>query len=158
MSVKMERSAVEADLTRIVQDVFQTMLRTEVEARDMRVEDLGPPVVSASMHLGGNWNGAVLMQCHLSTACAFAAAMTGMAQPRTADDDVKDVMGELINMVAGNFKGLLGGAYLSMPTVVEGQDYRLRILRGKQTARVCFQTAEGPVVLTVVELGETQGS
>jgi len=155
--VDFEPEVLRTDLTRIVQDIFQTMLGMEAQARDLRIEDLRPPIVSASMHLSGNWNGAVLLQCELPAAAEFTSAMLGMEKPATAGEDLKDVMGEVINMIAGNFKGLIGGAHLSMPIVVEGSDYRIRLLGGKPTARLGFLTPGGPLHLTLVELEVTAG-
>jgi len=156
MPVSIERGVAEWDLARIVQDIFQAMLGLEVEiSHQPPTEEPGTAIVTASMHLGGTWNGAVLLQCPLWAACGFSAALTGIERPKTADADVRDAMGELINMVAGNFKGLLGGTHLSLPTVVEGQDYRFRILRGQQTAQVCIRTPEGPAYVSLVELENT---
>ena len=148
---------LKADLTRIVQDVFETMLGIEAQAGELRIEELKPPVVSASMHLSGAWNGSVLMQCELPAAVEFTAAMIGVEKPTAADDDLKDVMGEVINMIAGNFKGLIGGVHLSMPIVVEGQDYRIRLLGGKPVARLGFRTPAGPLHVTLVELQVAPG-
>ncbi len=155
MSVNLEADGLRTDVVRIVQDIFTTMLGMEVEVNDSLTPAADSPVVSASMHLTGPWNGAVLLQCGLPAACQFTATMLGADEPGDADDTVKDVMGELINMVAGNFKSLLGGGtHLSLPTVVEGSDYRFRILRGEQTARVGFLTPAGPLFVTLVEIRE----
>ena len=159
MSILTQTDLLRDDLARIVRDIFLAMLAMEVEVDDGPMQQSGTPVVTASMHLGGGWNGAVLLQCGLPAACAFAAAMLGIEKPDAANDDVKDVMGELINMVAGNFKSLLeGGASLSMPTVVEGADYRFRILRGQETAHVGFRTPAGPLYVKLVELSSPAAS
>jgi len=45
------------------------------------------------------------------------------------DEDVRDALGELANMLAGNLKSVLpSGVVLSMPSVIEGSDYSLRNL------------------------------
>jgi len=159
MPVNLERGVVEADLTRIVQDIFLTMLAMEVAPAPAEPQESPGPVVTASMHLAGPWNGAVVWQCPLAAACEFTAVFLGIEAPSGASDDVKDVMGELINMVAGNFKALLGGGvHLSMPTVVEGADYHFQIQRGAQTARVGFHTPAGPLWVSLVELREGPGA
>ena len=104
------------------------------------------------MHVGGTWNGAVLLQCGLPAAFEYTALVLGIEKPTVANDDVKDVMGELINIVAGNFKAALGGgACLSMPAVVEGNDYRWRILHSRETARFVFRTPAGAIQVAVAE-------
>ena len=63
----------------------------------------------------------------------------GIALPAAIDDDVRDVMGELANMVAGNLKSLLPrGVDLSMPSVVEGSDYALRVCGVNAVERTDF--------------------
>ncbi len=123
----------------------------------MEVQESGPaaatpwgPAVTASIHLGGSWSGAVLLQCELPTACRFAAVLLGIERPVRADDDVKDVMGELIHMVAGNLQAVTGEAScLSLPTVVEGGD--LDVLGGQPEAQVDFVTPGGPLRVWVSE-------
>jgi len=155
MSLNMQTNVLRADLVSIVQDIFQTMLSMEVAADDNSKEASDAPVVTACMHLSGPWKGAVLLQCQAPAACEFAAALIGIEKPATADDDVRDAMGELVNMVAGNFKSLLGGgAHLSLPTVVEGADYRFRIMGGQQTERMAFQTPAGVIHVSLVEIRE----
>ena len=47
-------------------------------------------------------------------------------------DDVRDSLGEIVNMIEGNFKALLlDGAAISMPLVVKGSDYALRVCGGR---------------------------
>lgn len=153
MATKIETGALRGDLVSIVQDVFQTMLAMEATPDDQPIGESGTPVVTACMHMSGPWKGAVLLQCHLPAACEFTATLQGIGKPSGADDDVKDAMGELINMVAGNFKAVLGGGiHLSLPVVVEGSDYRFRILGGEETTRVGFQTDAGPVYVSLIEI------
>jgi chemotaxis protein CheX len=49
-----------------------------------------------------------------------------------SDDQVTDAMGEICNMIAGNFKNKLAGAdgrcMLSVPTVIRGEEYTCRSL------------------------------
>jgi chemotaxis protein CheX len=158
MSLELEARVLREDLVRIVKDIFATMLAMEVGVEDAPGPREAPAVVvTASMHLGGAWSGAVLLQCSQAAACEFTAVMLGAGKPETATDDVKDVMGEMINMVAGNFKAALGGgAHLSLPTVVEGADYRFRILRGHETASVAFQTPAGAVYVSLIEIPDPE--
>lgn len=153
VSVPVESNLLRTDLIRIVQDIFLAMLSMEVGESGLAVEAPDGAVVTASLHLSGTWNGAILLQCDLETACQFAEVMLGIQRPAAADEDVKDVMGELINMVAGNFKAVLGGgSRLSLPTVVEGSDYRFHLLRGTPAARLDLITPAGAVRVSLVEI------
>jgi chemotaxis protein CheX len=69
------------------------------------------------------------------------------------EDDVRDVLGELANMVAGNLKSLLPkGVDLSIPTVVEGRDYSLHVCGGNIVERSIFTGSAGDFCVTVIEL------
>jgi chemotaxis protein CheX len=138
--------AVRSDVTRIVQDIFLAMLFMEVEAGAESAGDWSPPVVAASVRLCGPWNGAVSIECSEATARELTAAMLGIRKPPALDDDVRDVMGELINMLAGNFKALLGGASLSLPCVTLGTAGA-----GRVVARLGFRTPAGPIQVLLME-------
>ena len=73
--------------------------------------------------------------------------------PTSVNDDVRDTLGELANMIAGNLKALLPfGVAISMPSVVEGSDYSLRICGGNQASRLTFSSELGEFRVTLVEL------
>jgi CheY-specific phosphatase CheX len=75
-----------------------------------------------------------------------------MDPPDIVDDDVRDVLGELANMIGGNMKcGLsVTGVRLSMPTVLDGSDYDLRVCRSQVEDRLAFQCADGHFWVTVL--------
>jgi CheY-specific phosphatase CheX len=99
----------------------------------------------------GDWNGAVLLDCNPRQACQFAGRILSMDPPDMVDDDVRDVLGELANMIGGNLKcGMPTGVRLSMPTVMEGRDYDMRICGSQVLERVAFECAEGHFWVTVL--------
>ena len=72
------------------------------------------------VRLTSGWNGAVLMECDKAQACRFTARFLSMDAPDSVDDLVRDVLGELANMIGGNLKCVLkGGMRLSLPSVIE---------------------------------------
>jgi CheY-specific phosphatase CheX len=74
-----------------------------------------------------------------------------MDPPAIVDDDVRDVLGELANMIGGNMKcGMTTGVSLSMPTVMEGRDYDMRICGSQVLERIAFQCADGHFWVTVL--------
>jgi chemotaxis protein CheX len=75
-----------------------------------------------------------------------------MPTPESVDDDVRDVMGELANMVAGNLKCTFApGIRLSIPTVTDGSDYNVRICGGRLVCETAFGTEDGPVWVTLLD-------
>jgi chemotaxis protein CheX len=141
------------DLTRVVQSVFETMIDLEV-AVSAAPWTHSPDTVTAAVHFAGDWRGAALVECNARQACQFAARLMGIPLPTAIDDDVRDAMGELANMVAGNVKSVLPrGVGLSMPSVVvEGSDYTLRVCGAKTVERIVVSSALGIFRITLVEM------
>jgi chemotaxis protein CheX len=154
MQPTFEIERYQTDLACIVEDVFRTMLGLEVERREDG-EPMEAGSVTAAVHFVGEWKGAVLLQSSPEMACALAACLTPASPPAQLDDNVRDAMGELANMVAGNLKSVLPpGVALSMPTVVEGSNYALRICGGNLAKSVHFSCAPGGFLVTLVEMLE----
>ena len=134
----------------IVESVFITMMNLEVSLSDAPWHHSGERLTSF-VHLTGDWNGAVLLECNRQQACIFAGRILSMDPPETVDDDVRDVLGELANMISGNMKcGMATGVRLSMPTVMEGSDYELRICGSEVLERLAFDCMAGPFWVTVL--------
>ena len=137
-------------LAQIVQSVFTTMIGLEVSPSSALWNPVGDRLTS-SVYLIGEWNGAVLFDCNPRQACQFAGRILSMDPPEIVDDDVRDVLGELANMIGGNMKCCMpAGVQLSMPTVMEGRDYDMRICGSQILERVAFQCAEGHFWVTVL--------
>ena len=137
-------------LAQIAESVFATMMNLEVGQGGTPWFPGGNRLTSA-LHLAGDWNGAVLLECDREQACRFAGRFLSMDPPDTPDDVVRDVLGELANMIGGNLKCVLTpGIRLSMPSVVDGSDYSVRVVGAEVRERLAFQCAEGPFWITVL--------
>jgi chemotaxis protein CheX len=139
-----------SELAQIVESVFETMMNldaTQCGASWFPSADR----LTAAVHLAGDWNGAVLLECDRRQACRFASRFLSMDPPETVDDVVRDVLGELVNMIGGNLKCVLTqGIRLSMPSVVDGSDYSLRVCGAEVRERLAFDSAEGLFWITVL--------
>jgi chemotaxis protein CheX len=137
-------------LAQIVESVFTTMMDLEVSPSDAPWNPSGDRLTS-TVYLTGEWNGVVLFDCNPRQACQFAGRILSMDPPAIVDDDVRDVLGELANMIGGNMKcGMTTGVSLSMPTVMEGRDYDMRICGSQVLERIAFQCADGHFWVTVL--------
>ena len=154
MPVLLGTEAYREDAIRVVGDVFRTMLQLEVEP----VEAPWPPeddLVNVIIHYAGAWKGALLLECTREQACFFMGRLLGIEPPEELNDDVRDAVGELANMIAGNLKPVLPpGVALSMPTLVEGTDYALRILGGNLAGMLAFYSPGGVFWVTLIEAPE----
>jgi CheY-specific phosphatase CheX len=138
------------ELTQIVQDIFATMLCLEVSKSGQSWKPDGDRL-TATIHLAGQWRGALALECEYKQACSFAARFLSMSPPEIVDDAVHDVLGELLNMIGGNLKYVLaGGLKLCLPSVVNGDDRRLRVCRAGVKERLVFDCAEGLFAIAVL--------
>lgn len=154
MPVAFEVESHQIDVAQIVENVFRTMLNLEVYRSDI-TSGAALNSLTATVHFAGEWKGAVLLQCGLPEALAFTdCLMMGQEHPR-ADEDVRDALGELANMVGGNLKSVLPpGVALSIPSVVAGTDYALHICGGNAFKTVSFSSDLGVFWVTLVQVVE----
>lgn len=136
-------------VAQIVESIFVTMMDLEVSASKTLCIPAGDRLTS-SVYLEGDWNGAVSIECNRQQACQFAGRLLAMDPPATVDDDVRDALGELANMIGGNLKSsMAANTRLSMPSVIVGGDYELRICGSETRNRLAFQLDEGHFWVTV---------
>jgi len=135
----------------IVESIFSTMMEIELSPSDLPLSHTRERM-TASVYLEGEWNGAVSLECNRDQACQFAGCFLATDPPEAVDDDVRDALGELVNMIGGNIKSVLAkDVRLSMPSVIDGNDYELRIC-GTQTRDVnAFQFFGGTFWVTVLD-------
>lgn len=105
---------------------------------------------TAVIGLAGPVNGVFALRCDTKTAIGIACGMLGVDEAE-ARSEVWDALGEVCNMVIGNFKGKTGRAgetsVLSVPTVIHGHDYRVRPLINGSFVECRMETADGALHL-----------
>jgi chemotaxis protein CheX len=109
-----------------VQEVFELMLGgqlTESASAEQATLD-----VTAMVGLAGQMCGVLSLRCDRTSAALMASKMLGL-EPDKVGPEMSDALGEVCNMIAGNFKnkisGMGDGCMLSVPTVITGTDYSL---------------------------------
>ncbi len=143
--------AYDTEVCRIVEDVLLTMTRYPVAPGESEYCEQ-PGRTTCSVYFAGEWSGAILLECSLAMAFEFTARLMQIQKPTQFDDDVYDALGELANMIGGNLKSVLPrGVSLSMPSVVEGSNYSVRVCGGHKNKRMAFEGPDGPFWVTLVE-------
>jgi len=108
-------------------EVFSLMLGCQLTVAAAAEESILD--VTAMVGLAGQLCGVLSVRCGGKAAALITSKMLGVALDKVGPE-VADALGEVCNMVAGNFKnkiaGLAEGCMLSPPTVVTGSDYTLR--------------------------------
>jgi len=135
-----------------VEEVFQLMLGVNCG----RISE--PPAkeaesVTAVVGFGGLLSGACVFTCGSSAAMKIAAHMTGM-EFEEVDDTVKDGIGEICNMLAGAWKGkvpeLAANCGLSVPAVITGRDYKLRVQAPEFQLQHFYRFEDASFAVTIV--------
>ena len=135
----------------LVGDLFQTMLASEAWPDDDQSPDHCYNVCGA-LFCAGPWQGAVLLELDKPLAFAIAKQLEGIPEPTEVDRYVRDSVGEVTNMLAGNLKSLLpAGTLMSIPSVVEGSDFSIDVVGESRTSRVGFGSPNGGFRITLIE-------
>jgi chemotaxis protein CheX len=138
-----------------VREVFQTMLQTKVApvyepASFLTLE------WTAIVGLTGEMRGMVMFSCDEASAVRIASKMLGVPLEKP-DDQTADALGEVCNMIAGNFKHKLSGrgpttnCALSTPSVVTGKDYRIhrRESESRESLHVTLTFESSPIYISL---------
>lgn len=130
------------------QRVFTTMFDIAVKP----VDENGPPAapqlqdgVVALVGFAGKWSGSGSVACSASLACVLGSKMF-MTNFQQVDSEVLDAMGEIGNMIIGNFKEdaavKLGTLGLGIPTVICGQNLQARNCYGREWITTAFSCCD----------------
>lgn len=77
--------------------------------------------LTGTVFISGKWNGLVSLTCSSVAAVRAAALMFAAEVEEVNPGDVLDAVGELVNIVGGNLKGMLPSPTgLSLPSVTDG--------------------------------------
>ena len=129
-----------------IREVFSTMVGIEdLLHLPVQIEPITEfnDCVTAMVGLAGGLSGMVSIHAPMSVALQVTSGMLGM-EVTELDDDVRDAMGEIANMIAGSCKLHLskGGADLriSTPSVVTGSEYVIASGTATNTITLRFAT------------------
>ena len=133
-------------------EVFQLMLASELKtAPPPEAPDQGLDVTSM-VGLAGKLCGLLSIRCTGKTAALIASKMLGVDVEK-ASAELNDALGEVANMVAGNFKnkisGLNDGCMLSVPTVVIGTDYILHSMADSPGIEIRLLFEDKPILVSI---------
>lgn len=127
------------------QEVFEMMVAVPLRRCHEGNAD-GDGKLTAVIGLAGPITGVFAIRCDEKAAMGIACGMLGVSQDE-ARSEMGDALGEVCNMVVGNFKRKLGRigelSVLSVPTVIQGHDYRVRPLINGSSLECRMETADG---------------
>lgn len=116
-----ETTMLATELPLAVASVFETMLGLRVAPTDSVRPPEGP--VLARVRFTGIWSGSLTLEAGPPLACLWTSRFLAVDLPDAIDDDVRDVLGELANIIGGNVKSAFGpGITLSTPEILDSGD------------------------------------
>jgi CheY-specific phosphatase CheX len=111
--------------------------------------ELPPTLMCAAIALKGEWYGGVLLAYPLALADHAARLALGAEEPSI--DDMRDVVGEIVNMVSGRLKYYMAGkTEMSLPIVATGDLLALSVPGANEVMTLDFRIEGIPFRLSVV--------
>jgi len=131
-------------------EVFELMLGCQLAENSTAEQPT--PEVTAMVGLAGMLCGVLSVRCNGKAAALMTSKMLGVELDKIGAE-VSDALGEVCNMVAGNFKnkiaGLAEGCMLSPPTVVTGSNYSLHSLAESPGLEISLLFERMPIVISL---------
>ncbi|SHJ06673.1 chemotaxis protein CheX [Malonomonas rubra DSM 5091] len=130
------------------EEIFNTMIFMEISSGQVLTE--GQEVldchVSSMIGLSGDFNSMLSIHCPGNIGRAITSEMLGM-DVEEIDEDVKDTLGEIANMVAGGLKESFAAEdinlELSIPTTVSGKSYTVSSPTKSNRVIIPFKLEQG---------------
>lgn len=125
-----EEFDIGSEIVKGTRDVFSTMLMVDLESEDIIINQRGniDSNLTSMIGLGGGIRGVLAIHCPAVVAKAITGSFLGM-DVEELDDDVKDAIGEIANMVAGNLKVAYSSIdvqiELAIPTSIVGESFNV---------------------------------
>jgi chemotaxis protein CheX len=111
------------DMNHIVGEVWDAVFGLAISPTTPLLFD--GPVITATVRLHGEHDASLVVRCGNDLAEQMASRIFNLEPGALEPDDLRDTVGEVANIVAGNVKSMLGGeCSLSVPTVTEGARHR----------------------------------
>lgn len=133
------------------QEVFGLMLGERLDAAPEPAPENSLDVTSM-VGFAGSLCGLLTLRCSSKSAALMTTKMLG-TDGAGAKSQMEDAVGEVCNMVAGNFKnkisGIGDGCKLSVPTVITGSNYSLCTLANDYTMEINLLFHGSPIVISL---------
>ena len=146
---------IKTSVSESVIDVFDTMLSLEVKISETGAETLDGNRLMGMVKFAGEVVGIVAIQMSYDFARLMTASMQGVESGDVeGDEEIKDLLAELSNIVGGKLKSTYtdSGLYctLTTPSVTTGSDFTMQSLNMDKYEKQVFLSQEHPIIVEVV--------
>jgi len=136
-------------------EVFEMMVGEPVSPHEDTAAAAGATDTTAMVGLAGSLCGILSIRCATSSAVGIASKMLGEpVQSAECVEQQLDALGEICNMVAGNFKSkitaLADQCLLSVPTVIWGDDYVIQTIPPHEGFQVALSLDGEPLWFSLI--------
>ncbi len=146
-----QQMQLEEELKQLTASVWDSILQLPLEPIDA-MPKASTRTMSATVHITGPCPGAVALSCGADLAAKAAGIMFHLGDVEPTLADMQDALGELANMIGGNVKALFPeGCRLSLPSVVEGSDYSVRIPGSRVVTQVPMLCGDHALSVSLLE-------
>lgn len=152
-------TAVDDAIREITASIWETLFTLPLEAVDDAdaATVVREPTVTGCVTIEGAWHGAVLLSCERALGERLAGQLFRSSSAST--EEVRDTVGELTNMLAGNLKALLPDpSRISLPAVAVGGDYDLSVVGTEKVSAVRFRCDGAHLEVSLHEGQAKEGS
>lgn len=133
------------------EEVFEKMIMSSIslkENEEFKIYDEGH--ITASIGFAGQWDGFISIQCGESLAYLLAAQMLYADVSSLDGSEMRDALGEIVNMIGGKFKACFSETFnqgveafkMSVPSVITGKNYDVYAVGSDSMLEILFQAHE----------------
>jgi flagellar motor switch protein FliN len=152
---KIRIAAVEANVTNSITETFQTMLGMDlVKVGQVTDPGLNENRLVGAVHYAGEVVGTLALHVSQAFARQITSAMLGTEESQSDDDEaIKDVLGELTNIVSGNLKSDFLNSDLacviSTPSITHGSDFRIEPSKLGERHQWVFRCKKNEILIEI---------
>ena len=161
---EIENFDIRSHIVDSIVEVFDTMVSMEVEFFDSEPPDTtGKGRMVATVNFAGNVVGIINIQVASDLSRLMMASMLGVEPDEVEDEnEIKDLLAEIGNIVGGNLKSALNDAghrcVISTPSITYGADFTIKSLKMDRFERFIFTHQENFIVVEVgIKVQQTSG-
>ncbi len=154
MSIKSLEGNIVSSIKESTLEVLSSMFMIDVKSEECCIKDeksVFTDLISSLHFFGEKYMGKIAIFTYGSTACHLGGAMLGV-EALEIDEDVKDGMGELVNMIAGGAKNRLestmGELHLLTPWVIAGKNLSIASPSGGESGLSIESQAQFSWIMT----------
>jgi chemotaxis protein CheX len=118
--------------------------------------------VSAIIAVSGAAYGTMSLSFSESCIKVIVSKLLRMDVTELSDEDIKDAVGELTNMICGDARRILGEEGISLqagiPTIVTGKKHSIKHINNGPRLAIPFETPHGEFIVEVILVNDKYGS